>query len=57
MCFRLSESHGGKEPTNSVICKPAFFRSALIKSARILGLEIGDGFDRKNAVYYLMSEA
>ncbi|MCK4223977.1 MAG: hypothetical protein KAX39_02275 [candidate division Zixibacteria bacterium] len=54
MGFSLSESHGGEEPTNTVISELAFFGFALIESARILGLEIGDGFDRKNAISYQM---
>jgi hypothetical protein len=51
MGFCLSESHGGKEVANAAICEPVFFGSALIESARILGLEIGNGFNREDTVF------
>ena len=50
MGFRLSESHGGKEPANPAICELAFFGSALIKS-------VGNDFNRKDAIFYQMFES
>jgi|GEM_PF-4000611 len=50
--FCFSEARGGKEPAKAVICEPDFFGSVLVESARILGLEIGNDFDRKNAICY-----
>ncbi len=50
MGFRLSESHGGKEPTNPAIGELAFFGSALVES-------IGNDFDRKSAVFHLWFKA
>ena len=49
MGFRLSESHGGEEPTYPVISELTFFGSALIES-------IGNELDRKDAIFYLLSK-
>ena len=46
MGLRLSESHGGKELANAAITELALIGSGLIES-------VSNGFDRKNAIFYL----
>ncbi len=47
MDFCLSESHGGKQPTDTLIRKLTLFGFALIES-------IGNDLNRKDAVFYLI---
>ena len=49
MGFRLSESHGGKEPANPLISDVAFLGSFLVMS-------VGDGLHWKHTIFHFIFE-